>query len=113
MTEIFHLAKSEIKKFDNDGKLNFGVVITGGGSKLKNVEDLALEVFELEIKKGKPNSINGIDDIINNPRYSTTIGLIQYAVTDKPIQIERNDEPDLIQLLKKSVTKVMKLINLK
>ena len=114
MTEIFHLAKSEIKKFDNDGKLNFGVVITGGGSKLENIEDLALEVFELEIKKGKPNSINGIDDIINNPRYATTIGLIQYAATNEPITIDDpDDESDLIQLFKKSITKVMKLINLK
>ena len=113
MTEIFHLVKSEIKKFDNDGKLNFGIVITGGGSKLENIEDLALEVFELEIKKGKPNSINGIDDIINNPRYSTTIGLIKYAATNKPIEIQRNEEPDLVQLFKKSINKVMKLINLK
>ena len=41
------------------------------------------EVFELEIKVGKPNSINGIDDIINNPRYATTIGLIKYVINYK------------------------------
>ena len=56
MTEIFHLVKSELKKFDKENQLNFGVVITGGGSKLQNVEDLALEIFGLEIKKGKTNN---------------------------------------------------------
>ena len=62
MREIFHLAKSEIRKVENEVKLSFGVVLTGGGSKLSNIEDLAQELFELEVKIGKPNSINGIDE---------------------------------------------------
>ena len=39
MQEIFHLAKSEIRKVENEVKLNFGVVLTGGGSRLNNIED--------------------------------------------------------------------------
>ena len=35
--------------------------------------------FSLETKIGKPNSINGLNDIIENPRYATTIGLIKFA----------------------------------
>ena len=102
MTEIFHLTKSEIKKFDYEKKLNFGVVITGGGSQLNNIEDLARELFELEIKIGRPNSVNGINDIIDNPRYSTVIGLIKYISENNEILITKDKENlDLIEIIKK------------
>ena len=114
MQEVFHLVKSEIRKYENEVNLNFGIVITGGGSKLKNIEDLAMEVFELEIKLGKPNSINGIDDIINNPRYSTIIGLIKYINDNKNIMINRKiEEPDLIDILKRFFNNTLKYFKLK
>ncbi len=116
MQEIFHLAKSEIRKVENEVKLNFGVVLTGGGSRLENIEDLAQEVFELEIKVGKPNSINGIDDIINNPRYSTTIGLIKYVIDendDKRTNQNKDINENLIDVIKKNIRKGLKYLNLK
>jgi cell division protein FtsA len=116
MKEIFHLAKSEIRKVENEVKLSFGVVLTGGGSKLSNIEDLAQELFELEVKIGKPNSINGIDDIINNPRYATTIGLIQYVASDsnnKRMYKNKNETVDLLSILKNNGRKLLKYLNLK
>jgi len=116
MQEIFHLAKSEIRKVENEVKLNFGVVLTGGGSKLNNIEDLAQEVFELEVKVGKPNSINGIDDIINNPRYATTIGLIKYVINendDRRTKKRKKDNDDLTHNIKKYLHKGLKYLNLK
>ena len=116
MREIFHLAKSEIRKVENEVKLSFGVVLTGGGSKLSNIEDLAQELFELEVKIGKPNSINGIDDIINNPRYATTIGLIQYVASDsnnKRMYKNKNETVDLLSILKNNGRKLLKYLNLK
>ena len=114
MIEIFHLAKSEIKKCEDKGKINFGIVITGGGSQLNNIKDLAKEVFALDIKIGKPNSINGIDDIINNPRYATTIGLIKYVYENNiPSNSEIDSELDLIDVGRGFVDKIMRKLKLK
>ena len=114
MQEIFYHAKSEIRKIENECNLNFGVVITGGGSNLQNIEDLAMEVFELEVQKGIPNSINGIDDIINNPRYATTIGLIKYIAENENFKRETEfEDPDLIDFIKKYYKKIMKYLKLK
>ncbi len=116
MKEIFYLAKNEIKKIENECNLNFGVVVTGGGSKLKNIKDLATEVFELDIQQGIPNSINGIDDIINNPRYATTIGLVKYINEnkDKDLRMIKNDEDlELLEILKKYYKKIIKKLKLK
>jgi len=114
MREIFILAKREIDKSDFEGKLNFGIVITGGGSKLKNITDLAQEIFEVDIKLGNPNSINGLTDIINNPRYATTIGLIKFAKENKIITLENNDEEiDLMTSAKKMINRIINYLNIK
>ena len=114
MKEIFYLAKNEIQKIENECNLNFGVVLTGGGSNLNNIQDLATEVFELEVQQGIPNSINGIDDIINNPRYATTIGLIKYIAENKDLRMIKNeDDLDLINLIKKYYNKIIKKLKLK
>tara|TARA_Y100001970_G_scaffold294159_1_gene447696 strand:+ start:22779 stop:24035 length:1257 start_codon:yes stop_codon:yes gene_type:complete len=114
MQEIFYHAKSEIRKVENECNLNFGVVITGGGSNLQNIQDLAMEVFELEVQKGIPNTINGIDDIINNPRYATTIGLIKYITENKNFKRETEfEDPDLIDLIKKYYKKIIRYLKLK
>ena len=114
MIEIFHHAKSQIKQCEDKGKINFGIVLTGGGSRLNNIIDLAKEVFALDIKIGKPNSINGIDDIINNPRYATTIGLIKYVFENNiRSNSEINTDTDLIDVTKGFIDKIMKYFKLK
>ena len=114
MKEIFVLAKNEINNTDYEEILTFGIVITGGGSKLNNIADLAMEVFQEEVKLGRPHSINGLNDIINNPRYATTIGLIKYALEKKDLDVDNNDNnSDLISKIKKNLKKFINYLNIK
>ena len=83
MVEILSLALDEIKKSNVINKLNFGVVITGGGSQLKSLIDLSQEIFNMPVKIGYPELKDSeISKYINNPRYATAIGIIQYASLD-------------------------------
>ena len=82
LMEIFTLAKNEINKSEFKGEYTFGIILTGGGSSMKNIADLASEIFNMPIKIGIPDSINGKIDIINNPRYSTAIGIVQYIINN-------------------------------
>ena len=114
MKEIFVLAKNEINNTDYEEILTFGIVITGGGSKLNNIADLAMEVFQEEVKLGRPYSINGLNDIIDNPRYATTIGLIKYALEKKDLDVDNNDNnSDLISKIKKNLKKFINYLNIK
>ena len=49
MDEIFRLVKNEIRKSDYLGEYTFGIVLTGGGSQLEHVSDLAQEIFHQPI----------------------------------------------------------------
>ena len=80
--EIFELAKSEIEKTNFNGDYTFGIILTGGGSKLDGILNTAYEVFNMPIKKGLPINdfeVENIETDILDPRYATAIGLIKYA----------------------------------
>ncbi len=79
MDEIFRLVKNEIRKSDYPGDYTFGIVLTGGGCQLEHVTDLAQEIFQQHIKVGQPHLSGGISEKVNNPRYSTAVGLINYG----------------------------------
>ena len=80
--EIFELAKAEIEKSNFNGDYTFGVILTGGGSKLNGIMKTAYDVFDMPIKKGLPINdfeVENIDIDILDPRYATAVGLIKYA----------------------------------
>lgn len=79
MEEIFSLARREIKRSDYAGFMTTGVVITGGASLMEGSVELAEQVFDLPVKLGLPQGVNGMSDKIKNPVYSTGIGLVHYA----------------------------------
>jgi len=80
MEEIFGLAQPEIKKTNFADILATGIVLTGGGSLLEGIEDLAEQVFDMPVRKGEVKRVSGLLDIAANPINSTAIGLILYGL---------------------------------
>jgi cell division protein FtsA len=81
MEEIFSLAFREVKKTSFADILATGVVLTGGGSLLEGVEDLAEQVFDMPVKKGEVKGVSGLLDIAANPINTTGIGLVIYGLS--------------------------------
>jgi len=85
MEEIFEFALNSIRKSGFSGSLGAGVVITGGTALLKGTEDLAQEIFGMPVKIGIPSGItySGLAPEVENPVYSTAVGLALYGLKDK------------------------------
>ncbi|MDD5772888.1 MAG: cell division protein FtsA [bacterium] len=80
LEEIFWLIHNEVRSSGFEGLTASGLVLTGGTSQMKNIDKLGEKIFSLPVRKGAPNtSIKGLHDLINNPIYSTGVGLIHYA----------------------------------
>jgi len=101
MDEILRLVKNEIKKSNYLGDFTFGIVLTGGGSQLENIEDLAQEIFQQPIKIGFPKMTSTLSNDINSPRYATGIGLINFAnlYWEKNDYMQKNKIPNLYREL--------------
>jgi cell division protein FtsA len=109
MDEIFRLAKNEINKSNYQGDNTFGIVLTGGGARLKHVEDLAQDIFKQPIKIGMPELQGGISEKVNNPRFSTAVGLIKYGITNWE-DLDYGDE-SITSIFQDFYSKLKKLFN--
>ncbi len=76
MEEIFKMVNEELIKIDRNGKLPSGLVLTGGGSKLLMIIDLAKKVFSLPVFIGIPKEDFFTIDKLNDPEYTTALGLV-------------------------------------
>jgi cell division protein FtsA len=78
--EIFELIVQEIKRSGYDGLLPAGLVLTGGTSNLPEIARVASEVTGLSARTAKPENLVGLVDQLHSSAYSTSIGLLQWAV---------------------------------
>ena len=90
MEEIFTLVKREIYRAGMETSIPSGLVLTGGTSLLKGTTEIAESVFNLQTRRGKPQGITGLVDVVNNPMYATGVGLVLYGArnqTEKKFRI--------------------------
>ncbi len=77
--EIFSLVNREIIKSGYEDMIASGIVITGGSTILEGMPELAEQVFNLPVRRGLPQKIGGLVDVVNTPVYATGVGLVVYG----------------------------------
>lgn len=77
--EIFSLIQREVMKSGYQDLLSGGVVITGGTTIMEGMPELAEFIFEMPVKRGLPQNIGGLRDVVNSPKFATAVGLIKYG----------------------------------
>ncbi len=81
MEEILEFVLFEIKSSGFERKLAGGIVITGGGSQLKHLQQLVMLTTGLDCRIGTPNEhLAGSDDELKNPMYATGVGLVMKGI---------------------------------
>ncbi|MFA6908563.1 MAG: cell division protein FtsA [Patescibacteria group bacterium] len=80
--EIFKMVEKELVKVDRSGLLPAGIVLTGGGAKLPGLVEIAKREFRLPAFVGYPQNIAQTPvDKINDPSWSTAVGLVVWGAS--------------------------------
>lgn len=77
--EIFTLVNREIIRSGYEDLMASGVVITGGTTILPGMPEMAEQIFNLPVRRGLPQGIGGLIDVVNSPVYATGVGLVKYG----------------------------------
>jgi cell division protein FtsA len=76
LDDIFELIENHLKKIGRSGLLPAGVILTGGGANLANIEEFTKNYLKLPAKVGSPViPLKIFDKQIHNPKWSTALGL--------------------------------------
>lgn len=78
--ELFTLVQAELRRSGFEDLVAAGMVLTGGTAKMEGVVELAEEIFHMPVRLGSPQNIKGLIDIVDNPIYSTGVGLLMYGM---------------------------------
>ena len=80
LEETFELVRSKLESSNLAKIAGRRMVLTGGASQLHGVRELAALVLEKQVRMGRPLRINGLADATSGPAFSTSAGLLRYAV---------------------------------
>jgi len=85
MEELLQLIVAEMPTTDYRSLAPCGVVLTGGTSNLGGLVELGEAVLRVPVRIGRPlnTGIYGISDILHDPAYATTLGLILWQAEGK------------------------------
>ena len=112
MQEILEHVLYELKTHGFDKKLIGGLVITGGGSQLKNLVQLAQYVTGLDARIGFPNEHVTTSKIKEyaNPMYATGVGLVIKGFEDIE---DKKSKGDYVEKVKEIIHNPQEIINTK
>ncbi len=77
--EILVLVREQLRQNKLISKLGSGIVLTGGGARLKKVEQLAEKIFGLPCRLGRPREVNGLTAVMEQPECAAVVGMLRYA----------------------------------
>jgi len=108
VVEILEQAYLEIKNYgheDSKKKLIAGIVLTGGGSQLRHLKQLAEYVTGMDTRIGFPGEHLAGDSNKYNPIYSTAVGLLMKAIENNALEdnlIPNSTSSDLVNQERKT-----------
>lgn len=77
--ELFQLLYENIRDAKLIKTVNSGLVLTGGGALLPGVSEVAEKIFDHHTRIGEPMGISGLTNLVGNPIFSTSVGLVLYG----------------------------------
>lgn len=78
--EIFTLVARDLARAGLEDAPAAGVVVTGGTAIMDGVPELAGQVFDLPVRRGVPEGVGGLGDVVQSPIFATAVGLALYGV---------------------------------
>ena len=92
--ELFELIDKELKRIHRSRKLPGGVVLVGGTAKLPGIAQFAKEKLQLAARVGSLQSMGGLIDTVQDPAYSTAVGLVILDMLLVPSPLHNEGQPN-------------------
>jgi cell division protein FtsA len=77
--EVLKLIMLEMPNSDYESLVPAGLVLTGGSSNLAGISTLGRDILHLPVRVGIPTDVYGISDVLQDPAYATSVGLLLWG----------------------------------
>jgi cell division protein FtsA len=85
MEEIFELMDMRLSKASAAGRpLPRRIVLTGGGSQLPGLAELAEDIFRAPVRLARPANVKGLGETFGSPAFAAAAGLLRWELMGAP-----------------------------
>ncbi len=82
LDKIIAEIRKRLKAAKYDQRLPEGIVLVGGGARMRDIEKFAKSALEAAVKIGTPRGLGGVADAVEKPEFATAVGLAMLAAND-------------------------------
>ncbi len=86
LDEIFGEIRKKLKAAKYDQRLPEGIVLTGGGAKMRDIDLFAKNALEAAVRIGVPTGLGGVSEAIEKPEFAVAVGLAMLAAEESRYQ---------------------------
>ena len=90
LDEIFSEIRKKLKSARYDQRLPEGIILTGGGAKMRDIEVFAKNALEASVKIGIPQGFGGVSEAIAKPEFAVATGLALLAAEESALDFTPN-----------------------
>ena len=88
LEEIFGEIRKKLKSAKYDQRLPEGIILTGGGARMRDIELFAKKALEASVKIGVPQDLSGVSEAVERPEFAAAVGLAQMAAEDQAYAVK-------------------------
>lgn len=77
--ELLTMVREDLRRAGLDSQVPAGIVLTGGGARLRGLIELAEKMFSLPVRLAAPRGLSDITEGVSQPEYSAAVGLVLYG----------------------------------
>ena len=88
--EFLSLIRDEMRRAGLDSQIPAGYVLAGGGARLTGLVEMMEHAFHLPVRVAEPRGLVDMPEQVQQPEYSTVVGLVLYAARARRTQSQRS-----------------------
>jgi len=111
LEDIFAEVRKKLKSARYDQRLPEGIILTGGGAKMRDLDLFIKETLEASVKIGIPQGAGGVADAVAKPEFAAAVGLAIIAAEDSQHQIPQGKKSPKSKKLPKSPSFLKKIFS--
>ena len=92
--EILVEIRKKLSSSQKESLIQTDIVITGGTSDLKDIQYVAEDIFEQQVRVGVPKILDsncGFQKVLSSPEFSTAVGIINYFAVHNNVKFGKKD----------------------
>ena len=77
--ELLSLIRDDLQRAGLYGQITAGLVLAGGGARLRGLDEMAEHDFHLPVRIAEPKGLADLPELVAQPEYATVVGLVMYG----------------------------------